>query len=165
MKSKEIVLDNTLVTVFENGIIVVDNAIKVPKKNTYGYMWLRVRPCGKQYKVHRIVAMAFIPNPEHKPQVNHIDGNKQNNHVSNLEWATAKENVNHALKTGLLKPLYGEKSPHKTPVLQYDTNGNFLGAYPTIRMAAQATGTNEDGISDTINKRQVTSGGFIWVKQ
>ncbi|MBO5714318.1 MAG: HNH endonuclease [Clostridia bacterium] len=165
MKSKEIVLDNTLVTVFENGIIVVNNAIKVPKKNTYGYMWLRVRPCGKQYKVHRIVAMAFIPNPEHKPQVNHIDGNKQNNHVSNLEWATAKENVNHAVKTGLLKPLYGDKSAHKTPVLQYDTNGNFLGAYPTIRMAAQATGTKEGGISDTINKRQVTSGGFIWVKQ
>lgn len=165
MKSREIVLDNTLVTVFENGIIIVNNSIKVPKANTDGYMCLRVRPCGKRYKVHRIVAMAFIPNPENKPQVNHIDGNKQNNHVSNLEWATAKENIKHAWKSGLSKPLYGDKSKHKTPVLQYDIKGNFLGAYPTIRMAAQATGTSENGISDVINKRQITSGGFIWVKQ
>ena len=165
MKSKEIILDNTLITVFENGIITINNTIKVPKTNTDGYFCLRVKPCGKIYKVHRIVAMAFIPNPENKPQVNHIDGNKQNNHISNLEWVTAKENVNHAWKTGLSKPLFGKNSKHKTPVLQYDVKGNFLGAYPTIRLAAKATGTSENGISDVINKRQITSGGFIWAKQ
>lgn len=65
----------------------------------------------KFYSVHRLVAETFIPNPKNKPTVNHKDGNKQNNRVSNLEWATCKEQMEHASKTGLLN--YRKINPEK----------------------------------------------------
>lgn len=68
-----------------------------------GYPFVTIWRNGKKRKctIHRLVAGAFIPNPEDKPQVNHIDGNKDNNRVSNLEWVTAAENVQHAFRVGL----------------------------------------------------------------
>lgn len=62
-------------------------------------------------KVHRLVAMAYIPNTENKPQVNHIDGDPTNNHYSNLEWVTDKENKIHARQNGLYSVQYGLSSP------------------------------------------------------
>lgn len=71
--------------------------------NGRGYMQLELCRNGeiKHHTVHRLVAQAFIPNPENKRDVNHIDGNKLNNHIENLEWATPHENNLHAYKTGL----------------------------------------------------------------
>jgi hypothetical protein len=67
----------------------------------------------KNYKkayVHRLIAESFIPNPENKSEVNHIDGNKENNHVDNLEWVTPSENCQHAYNTGLSHAEYGERT-------------------------------------------------------
>lgn len=64
-----------------------------------GYLNIKIK--GKTYKVHRLVALAYIPNPQNLPQVNHIDGNKSNNQDSNLEWVNNSENQLHAWKTGL----------------------------------------------------------------
>lgn len=77
--------------------------------NDYGYHYscLTINGKGQNHMIHRLVGQAFIPNPEDKPQVNHIDGCKSNNVLQNLEWNTSKENINHAWDTGLAKPKNG----------------------------------------------------------
>lgn len=85
--------------------------IMKPKLTMFGYRTISLfNPSKKKVDifVHRLVAQAFIPNPENKTQVNHIDGNKQNNHVDNLEWNTASENTIHAHKNNLVKVRRGE---------------------------------------------------------
>ena len=90
-----------------------EKRILKPCKTRIGYLQVHLYKNSKIYTklVHRLVAETFIPNPENKPQVNHIDGNKQNNAISNLEWCTPKENQQHAWNTELHKPLKGEKNP------------------------------------------------------
>jgi hypothetical protein len=79
--------------------------------NTKGYMRVGLSFNGteKKYTVHRLVAICFIPNPNNYKQVNHIDGNKLNNHVSNLEWCSHQQNMRKAWELGLYQPKYGEK--------------------------------------------------------
>lgn len=84
------------------------NRILKQAKGSGGYLFIGFSQKSKvkQYDVHRLVALAFITNKdENRNEVNHIDGNKENNHMSNLEWVTRSENKLHAYKTGLRKPL------------------------------------------------------------
>ncbi len=71
--------------------------------NGYKFVCLRNNSNNRNLMIHRLVAEAFIPNPNNKPNVNHIDGNKQNNNVENLEWCTQSENIKHAINIGLRK--------------------------------------------------------------
>ena len=108
--------------------------------------------------IHRLVAEAFIPNPENKPQVNHKDGNKKNNCVDNLEWCTAKENTRHAIKTGL-KKKYNNKR-----VKQYDLDGNFIKEWESITSFLKTNNIDleNSGITCCCKGRQKTSHGYIW---
>ena len=77
-------------------------------KNGYTHYYIRDINTGKRkdYKAHRLVAEAFIDNPKNYKCVNHIDGNKANNHIENLEWCTHSQNAIHAYENGLRKPKY-----------------------------------------------------------
>lgn len=80
-----------------------------PRKNRLGYLTVGISINGKKYTrtVHRLVALAFIPNPDNLPEINHKDGNKENNNVNNLEWSSRSSNQKHACDTGLQKPQLG----------------------------------------------------------
>lgn len=97
--------------VYENGAVfrLVGNTECTPTiTNTAGYASVRLPD--KNHFVHRLVAEAFVPNPENKPMVNHKDGNKRNNNVTNLEWVTAQENSVHAWKYGLRPRKYTNRN-------------------------------------------------------
>lgn len=140
--------------------------LKLGKKSN-GYLYCQLSKNNKTSPkmVHRLVAEAFIENTQKKPTVNHIDGNRENNTVCNLEWATYAENNMHSLHV-----LNNHKRKYKRkigkPVLQYDLQGNYIKEYPSYREARRQTGIS--GI-DTVcrgerqkTKRQKTAGGYIW---
>lgn len=92
-----------------------------------------------EYKIHRLVAKAFIPNPEQLPQINHLDGNTMNNHVSNLEWCDAYTNMMHAIRTGLRRTGVGS---HQTPFAVIGCNGESIACLPVYERNGQR-GTSE----------------------
>lgn len=84
--------------------------LKPVPKSGYNALWIG----GKMRKTHRFIAEAFIPNPQNKPNINHIDGDRANNKIENLEWCTQSENVQHAWRTGLKNndTIRGELNPN-----------------------------------------------------
>lgn len=126
-------------------------------KDKRGYLIVNIKK--RATKVHRIVAEAFIPNPNNLPQVNHIDGNKLNNNVDNLEWCTQKENIQHGWKIG----LYGENAHIKRKkVIQYTLDGKFIKEYCSANEASRQTGILCTNICRCCRGERNKAGGYKW---
>ncbi|UGO47908.1 HNH endonuclease [Bacillus phage vB_BanS_Skywalker] len=129
----------------------------------------------KTHTVHRLVALAFISNPENKPEINHRDGNKQNNDSDNLEWSTRSENMIHAHENGL-QPKSEKQSEHarnlmlqtnikkRKPVLQFDLNMNLIAEHDSIVDASLLFGSKNyvSDISKCCRDKKKSCKGFIW---
>ena len=134
-------------------------------KNRTGYFQYNFSK-KKTKEIHRLVAETFIPNPKNKPQVNHIDGNKQNNKVENLEWVTRSENQIHAHRVlGIPSPAKnkcGKLHVRSKPVVA--TKGEKKLYFESINMAAKALNVNCTSIVQCVKKYKShkTAGGFQW---
>lgn len=138
-------------------------------RSSSGYLHVQLYKNGKSSTklVHILVAQAFIPNPENKPEVNHIDGNKNNNRVDNLEWSTKSENQRHAINIGLRQASpnigkIGELSKSSKPVLQYDLQGNFVKKWSSYADAARYYGCSYTSIGNCAHGRHKTCQGYMW---
>lgn len=104
-----------------------------------------------------MVALAFVPNPNNKSIINHIDGNKINNRSDNLEWCTTSENVKHAARLGL-----ANYSHLKKKVSQYTIDGRYIRTFDSVTNAAKSINVNESSIRGLLYGEGVSIGGFAW---
>ncbi len=122
----------------------------------------------RRCKVHRLVAQAFIPNIDNKLEVNHIDGNKENNCINNLEWTTSSENMQHAFKTGLAKVnknmqgRFGANHPNHKPVNQYTLDNVFIKRWESTKDVERELKIHHSHISKCCKDKLKTAGGYKW---
>lgn len=137
-----------------------------PRDNGRGYLYVQI--CGfdgkrKEY-IHRLVARAFIENPDEKPCVNHKDGNKTNNCAANLEWCTHKENTKHAAQIlGVLNQYKASNESRKKAIIGECVNDpSSIKKYGSIREAAKKLGIERSGIIAALKGRKKSCGGMYW---
>lgn len=125
-----------------------------PGKDKDGYLQVCLCKNGecKQFKIHRLVGQTFLVNPNNLPQINHIDENKQNNRVDNLEWCTNEYNNN-----------YGSKNDwNKKKIAQYSLDNEFICEYSSIKEASKKLNKNHSHISQCCLGQRNQAYGFIW---
>lgn len=128
--------------------------MRKPVPDVHGYQTVNLKKDGKykNVKIHRLVAMAFLDNPNEWPEVNHKDEDKTNNRVENLEWCTRQYNQNYN----------DHQKIYYKPVIQLSDDGRVIKEYESIKAACEATGILASCISGVLSGRRERTGGFRW---
>ena len=157
-------------TIDENGKVMNTNTgkEKIPCSNYVGngYLYVDLYKNNKSHKryLHRLVAQAFLPNPQNKPYVNHKDGNTKNNNATNLEWCTPLENVEHASKTiKTMKQYKIANERRKKAVNMIDRfTGSRVATFSSIREAERTMGISASNITACLKGRQKYTKDYSW---
>ena len=157
-------------TIDENATIIniVTKTIKHPSVGNHGYYQIDLHRNRerKTLLVHRLMAETFLDNTENKRTVNHKDGNRLNNNLKNLEWATYSENHKHSYdnlgRVAYMFGRYGILNHNSKPVLMYLKSGELVKRYNSIMDAQRDTGIPNNGIVSCLKGRSHVAGGYIW---
>ena len=158
---KKIILNNIITdySVSTEGEVKKDTTnyiFSLSIQQDYKFVSILINGQSNRMRVHRLVAMAFIPNPENKPYVNHINGDKGDNNVENLEWVTPSENTIHAVKTGLMS------NGRKRPVIHYNLNGEKMATFESASEAARQTGGSQSKITLCCRRQRESANDYQW---
>ena len=154
-KRKVLGYDNYFIT--ENGKVFSGNIeLKQYEHMGYLYVWLYKNGKRKKFFIHRLVAMAFILNPNNYPFVNHKDENVKNNNANNLEWCTAKYNTNYGTC------IQRRSMSCKKKILQIDNNGEIVNVFSGIKDAAIFLSIDASSISKVASGKRKSAGGDSW---
>lgn len=148
-----------------NGEVVNTKTGKVlkPGKDKKGYLMICLynNGCCKTFRVHRLVAQAFIPNPDNLPCVNHKDEDKTNNKVDNLEWCTHEYNINYGtgIERSAKAKINGKRSK---PVLQLKKDGSLVRVWPSVSEAVRQLNFNQGNISSCCLGKLHSAYNYKW---
>lgn len=133
-----------------------------PDKDGYLHASLSKNGNNKKYKVHRLVCKAFIPNPENKSEIDHINGDKTDNRVENLKWCTHKENMNNPLTLDIFKYRVGVKNGFSKSVIQFTKDNELIRKWDSMADVKRELGIDSSCISNCCSGKRKTAGGSKW---
>lgn len=138
--------------------------LKIAETTREGYKRVLLSLYGKHHHcaVHRLVAMAFIPNDENLPEINHKDENPANNKVDNIEWCTRKYNANYGTLPKRMSEWQMNSPVRSKAVYQYTKTGEFITAYPSMNEAGRNVGVSGNMIGRVCKGKAKSAAGFVF---
>lgn len=145
-----------------DGRIWNERIMKTPLSAGYPTVSLRLNNVYVRERVHRLVGKAFVEGYKPEYVINHIDGNKLNNHYTNLEWCNHKNNLNHAFSTGLNNALDRMHETNQKKTVQLDLNGNLIKIHESAKHAAESVNCPIQNITRVCRGERNTARGYKW---
>lgn len=136
-----------------------EKILKSTKRNNYPFVVLCKDGSPQNYYIHRLVAQAFIPNPDNKPCIDHINTDRTDNRVENLRWCTQKENCNNPIT---IEKKSGENNPNIKPIIQFSKDGEFMQKWNCIASVERELNIPHSNIIKVINGDRRTAGEYKW---